>query len=96
MSSEPPPGEVSRAAVPSIAAPYRFQWEEAQHSHVLLYPEGMIKLNQAAGEILAQCDGARTVGEIITALEHKFEGADLADDVLEFLADARGKRWISI
>jgi hypothetical protein len=39
---------------------FRFQWEPAQGCHVLLYPEGMVKLNQSAGEILKRCDGART------------------------------------
>jgi pyrroloquinoline quinone biosynthesis protein D len=31
---------------------FRLQWEPAQNAHVLLYPEGMVKLNQSAGEIL--------------------------------------------
>ena len=40
----------SREAVPCLAKPFRFQWEEAQDCFVLLYPEGMVKLNQAAGD----------------------------------------------
>lgn len=83
-------------AVPSVAVPFRFQWEEAQQCFVLLYPEGMVKLNTAAGEILKQCDGERTVAEIIGELERLFPGADLQSDVLAFLAEARDKRWIRL
>jgi len=37
---------------PTLSRLFRLQWEEAQNSYVLLYPEGMVKLNQSAGEIL--------------------------------------------
>ena len=40
------------AATPKLARLFRMQWEEAQGAYVLLYPEGMVKLNQSAGEIL--------------------------------------------
>lgn len=77
-----------------IAPGFRFQWEEAQQVYVLLYPEGMITLNDAASEILKRCDGSRTASAIIADLEQQFPGADLKDDVLEFLEDARDKGWI--
>ena len=38
--------------IPVLALGYRFQWEPAQDCYVLLYPEGIVKLNPAAGEIL--------------------------------------------
>ncbi len=38
---------------------YLFRWEESQESHILLYPEGVVKLNQTAGEILSLCTGGR-------------------------------------
>ena len=84
-----------RDSVPSVAKLFRFQWEEAQACFVLLYPEGMVKLNTAAGEILKRCDGQRTVGEIISELEEQFSVPDLADDVLEFFVEANGKGWIA-
>ncbi len=78
----------------AIAPGYRLQWEEAQQAHVLLYPEGMIALSDTAGEILKRCDGARTADSIIADLERQFPGADLKNDVLEFLDDAGDKGWI--
>jgi pyrroloquinoline quinone biosynthesis protein D len=76
---------------------YRFQFEPAQDAHVLLYPEGMIKLNGSAAEILKQVDGHRNVAAIITALEAQFPGfPTLKDDVVEFIEVACGKHWIEL
>jgi pyrroloquinoline quinone biosynthesis protein D len=81
--------------IPRVNPHYRLQWEEAQNCHVLLYPEGMIKFNGSAGEILAQVDGVRTIAEIINVLNEKFPGIDgLENDVLEFFNDAFAKRWL--
>ena len=73
---------------------YRFQWEPAQDSFVLLYPEGMVKLPGSAGEIMKRLDGRRSAGEIVAELEAKFPGADLRADVVQFLEVAHGKGWI--
>jgi len=70
------------------------QWEEAQQAHVLLYPEGMVRLNQSAGEILKRCDGATTVDDIVAQLELQFNASGLRDDVLDLLAHALEKDWI--
>lgn len=84
----------SLLSVPALALMFRFQWEEAQQCHVLLYPEGMIKLNQSAAEILKLCDGRRNVATIVAALEAKFQASGIGGDVLEFLEVAHGNRWI--
>ena len=81
-------------AIFEIARHYRFQWEPAQQAHVLLYPEGMVKLPGSSGEIMKRVNGASTVGEIIADLERAFPGADLRSDVIEFLEHAHGKGWI--
>jgi pyrroloquinoline quinone biosynthesis protein D len=78
-----------------LARRLRFQWEEAQSAYVLLYPEGMVKLGQSAGEILKRVDGASAVSAIIADLERAFPGVDLRQDVTDFLAHAREKGWIS-
>ena len=82
--------------VPSIVPMFRLQWEEAQSFHVLLYPEGMVKLSTSAGEILKRIDGERTVDAIIDDLKTAFPGADLDGDVSNFLEEARGNGWIDI
>lgn len=81
--------------VPVIAPGFRLQWEHAQDSYVILYPEGMVKLNLAAGEILSRCDGERTVAELIDDLQREFPDAEgLATDVSTFLSTAHEQRWI--
>jgi pyrroloquinoline quinone biosynthesis protein D len=85
---------LSLQAVPALAPMFRFQWEEAQQCHVLLFPEGMVKLSQSAGEILNLCDGRRDVAAIVAALETKFQASGLTGDVLEFLEVAHGNGWI--
>ena len=80
--------------VPEIAPTFRFQWEEAQGCHVILYPEGMVKLNPAAGEILKRCDGEANIGQIIEDLHRSFPEADLEADVYNFLNTAHDNNWI--
>lgn len=81
--------------VPTINPHYRFQFEKAQDCYVLLYPEGMVKLNPSAGEILSRVNGESTLGEIIAALEAQFPEAEgLADDVLAFMREAEAKNWL--
>jgi len=74
----------------------RLQWEPAQDAHVLLYPEGMIKLNVSAGEIMKRCDGQRTIADITADLERTFAATDLADDVSAFVSMAVAKQWLEI
>ncbi|MEQ8663759.1 MAG: pyrroloquinoline quinone biosynthesis peptide chaperone PqqD [Gammaproteobacteria bacterium] len=87
---------IDREAVPALKPMFRFQWEPAQDCHVLLYPEGMVRLSQSAGEILKRVDGARSVGTLIGDLKAAFGGADLDDDVITFLAEARENGWITV
>lgn len=81
--------------IPQLQQMFRFQWEAAQQCYVLLYPEGMVKLNGPAGEVLALVDGQRSVASIVTTLEEKFSGVDLTDDVLQFLQEAQEQQWIT-
>ena len=85
---------VSTDLRPRIGPGFRFQWEEAQSAHVLLYPEGMVKLNQSAGEILKRCDGARDVAAITADLEAAFNAQGLRPDVDAFLKIATEQRWV--
>ncbi|MEW8587074.1 MAG: pyrroloquinoline quinone biosynthesis peptide chaperone PqqD [Candidatus Thiodiazotropha sp.] len=73
---------------------FRLQWEEAQGCHVILYPEGMVKLNPAAGEILKRCDGASSVAHIIDDLKAAFPDVELEADVYQFLDTAYDNQWI--
>lgn len=73
---------------------HRLQWEEAQRKNVILYPEGLVELNESSAEILKLCDGTRTLNRIVEKLERKFETAGLRDDIVEFLEIALENGWI--
>ncbi|MGB4246979.1 MAG: pyrroloquinoline quinone biosynthesis peptide chaperone PqqD [Pseudohongiellaceae bacterium] len=75
---------------------FRFQWEPAQNTHVLLYPEGLIKLPGSAGEIMQRIDGKASAEDIVRSLEQAFPGADLQQDVIDFLEVAHDKGWIRV
>lgn len=73
---------------------FRLQWESAQNAHVLLYPEGMVKLNQSAAEILKRCDGTRSLDALIAELERAFNTTGIGDEVRAFVAQARSRGWL--
>ena len=81
-------------ACPVVAPMYRLQFEPAQDAWVLLYPEGMVKLNTPAAEILRRCDGQRSVQAIVDDLERAFACEGLSGDVLAFLSQARERGWV--
>ena len=88
--------EVAGSARPVIAKGLRLQWEAAQEAHVLLYPEGMVKLNSSAGAILSRCDGVRTVADIVADLERSYGMTGLTEDVQAFVVLALEKRWLEL
>ncbi|HEV2272067.1 MAG TPA: pyrroloquinoline quinone biosynthesis peptide chaperone PqqD [Steroidobacteraceae bacterium] len=87
---------IDTAMRPAIGGGFRLQWEPAQEMHVLLYPEGMVKLNQSAAAILTRCDGARTVADIVADLERTYEMAGLTPDVCAFVALAVERTWLEL
>lgn len=80
--------------LPKLSRLFRLQWEPAQDAYVLLYPEGMVKLNQSAAEILKRCDGSKAVAAIVADLEQTFEVGNLNDEVQDFLKEAYGRGWL--
>jgi pyrroloquinoline quinone biosynthesis protein D len=88
--------ELPDTSRPAIAHGLRLQWEPAQEAHVLLYPEGMVKLNGSAGAIMSRCDGARTIADIVADLERSYGVTGLAVDVRAFVALALQKRWLEL
>lgn len=86
---------MSMEMIPVLESMFRFQWEEAQQCYVLLYPEGMVKLNGPAGEILSLVDGKRNLVGIIDLLVNKYPQAEgLDQDVIAFIDDALEQNWI--
>jgi pyrroloquinoline quinone biosynthesis protein D len=86
---------IQQTDIYAIALHHRFQWEEAQNCFVILFPEGMVKLNGGAGEVLNLVDGKRTVADILTELKAKFSDVpDLDKDIVGMLELAIEKAWL--
>ena len=92
-----PMPQISDAAQPRLAKGVRLQSDSATGKSVLLFPEGIVELNQTAHEILARCDG-RKLSEIVQALAEEYDAnlTALAADVRQTLADLHRRRLIEL
>jgi coenzyme PQQ biosynthesis protein PqqD len=88
---------IDASAQPMLARGVRLQTDSKTGNSVLLFPEGVLELNETAQEILTRCDG-RTVSEIIQALaeEYEVDPQMLAIDVREILADLQRRKLIKL
>lgn len=79
---------------PMLRRPGRMKYDKARQSDLLLLPERVVELNEAAGAILWLCDGQRTIAQMIEELESKYGQNGLKDDIVEFLASAAERGWL--
>ena len=91
------PIAISDAARPRLAKGVRLQTDSTTRRSVLLFPEGIIELNETAHEILSRCDG-RMLSEIVHALAEEYDAAAaaLAADVRDTLADLQQRKLIEV
>jgi coenzyme PQQ biosynthesis protein PqqD len=80
---------------PRLAPGVLLRWEGRDGAYVLLSPERDLRLNETAALVLALCDGAHTVDELLETLATRFPGEPdgrVAREALALLADfaARG------
>jgi len=86
---------MNEISIPVFRRGYRMQWEAAQDSHVVLYPEGMAKLNETAAAILELVNGKDSVAAIVATLDARFPDAGgVGEDVKAFLRAAYEQKWI--
>jgi pyrroloquinoline quinone biosynthesis protein D len=80
---------------PRLVTGARLRYDEVREEHVLLIPEGVVRLNPTAAEVLELCDGERSLDDIVGALSARYDDADLRDDVQE-LVDAMAQRGLVV
>lgn len=79
----------------TIAPHHRFQWEEAQQCYVILFPEGMVKLNGGAGEVLKRVNGSASVAEIVADIQATFPDVpNIEADIMGMFELALSKQWL--
>ena len=88
---------IAGSAQPKLARGVRLQTDFKTGNSVLLFPEGILELNETAEEIVTRCDG-RTVSQITQALaeEYNVDLEMLAADVRETLADLQRRKLIEL
>ena len=77
---------------PRLVDGARLQYDDVRGEHVLLIPEGAVRLNETAAQVLELCDG-RTLDEITAVLSARYVGTSVGDDVHE-LVDAMSERGL--
>ena len=80
---------------PRLVTGARLRYDEVREEHVLLIPEGAVRLNPTAAHVLELCDGERSLDDIVGALSARYDGAEVRDDVLE-LVDAMAQRGLVV
>ena len=84
-------GPYGAATVPRIAPKARLHWDEVRSRHVLLYPEGLVALNETAAAILQLCDGERDVEHIVATLKFSYRAEGIERDVIALLQGLAAK-----
>ena len=80
---------------PRLVDGARLQYDDVRQEHLLLVPEGAVRLNETAAHVLELCDGERSVDQIAATLSERYAGADIADDVRELLG-GMGERGLVV
>jgi pyrroloquinoline quinone biosynthesis protein D len=80
---------------PRLVTGARLRYDEVREEHLLLVPEGAVRLNSTAAEVLELCDGERSLDEIVGALAARYGGSDLRDDV-RGLVDAMTQKGLVV
>lgn len=76
---------LTAASIPALWRLARLDFDPVRQQRVLLYPEGVVLLNNTGGAILDLCDGRRSVAEIAGLLNGKYH-RDVTADVIEYLS----------
>lgn len=88
--------ESDLTAIPKLATKAMLRHDNIRDVELLLLPERVVLLNTSGAAILGLCDGSRTVRQVVAQLEQDFQAADLTNDVMTFLKDARGRGWVVV
>ena len=72
-------------SVPALWRLARIDFDPVRQQRVLLYPEGVVLLNDTGAAILDLCDGCRSVADIASVLRERYH-CDVTSDVIEYLS----------
>ena len=81
---------------PALSPRVRLQADPITGDPVLLFPEGILVLNETAKQVISLCDGTLSAAEIASALAEEYDAAadELLRDVQECLRDLERRRLV--
>lgn len=82
-------------SVPRIRMGVRCSYDQIRESHVVLFPEGVLVLNDTAAAVVDLCDGRTSVGDIASKLAEEFEGVR-PQDVAELVERLVARRVVDL
>ena len=69
---------------PRLVSHARYRWDALRQQHQLVFPEGVLILNEPGAAIVQLCDG-RAMADLLADLRKQFPDGDLSEDVQTFL-----------
>jgi pyrroloquinoline quinone biosynthesis protein D len=86
---------VALDAVPRIRRGVKHTYDQIRSAHVVLFPEGVLVLNETAAAVVALCDGVRSVGDIALVLGDEYDGVE-PEDVAELVVRLVERRVVDV
>lgn len=80
---------------PRLVTGARLQYDGVREEHLLLVPEGAVRLNPTAAAVLELCDGKRSLDDIVGVLSDRYAGADVRGDVAGMI-DALARKGVLV
>ncbi|SEQ17798.1 pyrroloquinoline quinone biosynthesis protein D [Lentzea xinjiangensis] len=86
---------VALDAVPRIRRGVKCTYDQIRAAHVVLFPEGVLVLNETAASVVSLCDGTRSVGDIALALGDEYDGVE-PEDIAGLVARLVDRRVVDV
>ncbi len=78
---------------PALVPHARYRWDKVREQHQIVYPEGVLVLNETGAAIVRLCDG-RTTAQLLATLGAEFPDARIEVDVEAFLRRLNKRRLL--
>ena len=86
---------IAATASPALWRLARIEFDQVRQQRVLLYPEGVVLLNDTGAAILELCDGKRSIAEIASVLGGRYN-CDVTADVLDYLSQLVERELVNV
>ena len=86
---------LTAASVPVLWRLARLEFDPVRQQRVLLYPEGVVLLNDTGAAILDLCDGSRSIGDVAAILQQRYQ-RDVTADVIDYLSQLSERELVRV